>query len=342
MFAKLRIVLLMSVMAMPMCAQVKVYVWQENRVDDYVFHYRVVNSSAHAVVKFEVGRAMETDRKELVVDPRGFSPDEDLAAPDDLSIPIPLDGAVNPVGWKAGMVVEEESSESSLAWRVLDLDHTILPGATLSGFAVIVPSLDSNYRVGHWVANLDNGVRESGRLLIDSVEAPKPSATLSGEVHGCSPVSGLMQATLTGNGPWSLSWSDGYALSGVSESLVQRQVTVGTTTTFTVWSVRDVNVEGTVAGKATFTLDNPVIVRHPQGTVIAKGNSVVLTVLANTGLIGGHFQWYEGSSGNVRKRVGSDSAQFSTPSLRKTTSYWVRVGNSCGSVNSYAATIQVQ
>ena len=54
------------------------------------------------------------------------------------------------------------------------------------------------------------------------------------------------------------------------------------------------------------------------------------------------YQWYQGSKGNTSLPVGTNSATFTTPLLTQTTSYWVRVTNAGGSVDSNAVTVTVQ
>ncbi len=54
------------------------------------------------------------------------------------------------------------------------------------------------------------------------------------------------------------------------------------------------------------------------------------------------FQWYSGARGDTQSPVGgATSSSFRTPSLTSTTSYWVRVSNSAGHVDSAAATVTV-
>ena len=89
---------------------------------------------------------------------------------------------------------------------------------------------------------------------------------------------------------------------------------------------------------ATVTL---FISTQPQSQTIAPGGHVTLTVLA-----GGNgsltFQWYRGTSGATDAPIaGETSLSFATPALTETTSYWVKVSDSTGSVNSATATITV-
>jgi hypothetical protein len=56
------------------------------------------------------------------------------------------------------------------------------------------------------------------------------------------------------------------------------------------------------------------------------------------------YQWYQGASGNVSQPIPAPAgiqSSWTTPQLWATTSYWVRVSNSHGSVDSSTATMTV-
>jgi formylglycine-generating enzyme required for sulfatase activity len=53
------------------------------------------------------------------------------------------------------------------------------------------------------------------------------------------------------------------------------------------------------------------------------------------------YQWYQGAVGTTTSPVGTYSATLTTPALTATTSYWVRVSNSAGNVNSTLTTVTV-
>lgn len=79
---------------------------------------------------------------------------------------------------------------------------------------------------------------------------------------------------------------------------------------------------------------------QPVGSSIASGTTASMSVTATgTGL---QYQWFEGTSGDTAHPVaGAMSASLTTPALSATTSYWVRVLNAGGSVDSAAATVAV-
>lgn len=84
----------------------------------------------------------------------------------------------------------------------------------------------------------------------------------------------------------------------------------------------------------------PAISSQPQSVSIASNQTATLGV-GTTGT-SPTYQWYEGESGDTSHPVaGATSASFTTPALTVSTSYWVRVSNACGSVDSSAATVAV-
>lgn len=84
----------------------------------------------------------------------------------------------------------------------------------------------------------------------------------------------------------------------------------------------------------------PAISVHPSGTTIAAGQTAALSVTAlGNGLA---YQWYAGSAGDTSAPVsGATAASFTTPALNAAASYWVRVTNAGGAMDSRAAAIAV-
>lgn len=80
---------------------------------------------------------------------------------------------------------------------------------------------------------------------------------------------------------------------------------------------------------------------QPKGSTVGLGRPSQLSVKASgSGPL--TYQWFTGASGLVNFPLpGGTSANFTTSALNDTTSYWVRVSNPCGSVNSQTATVNV-
>ena len=89
--------------------------------------------------------------------------------------------------------------------------------------------------------------------------------------------------------------------------------------------------------------DPPIIlgIDQPKGSTVSLGRPANLSVKASgSGPL--TYQWFTGSTGLVNfPLAGGTSSTFTTSALNDTTSYWVRVTNPCGSVNSQTATITV-
>jgi len=84
----------------------------------------------------------------------------------------------------------------------------------------------------------------------------------------------------------------------------------------------------------------PTITTQPAGRTIASGSTADLTVTAS-GSAPLSYQWYEGAQGTTTRPVGTSSPTFRTPALTVATTYWVRVTNACGQVDSAAATVNI-
>jgi hypothetical protein len=85
----------------------------------------------------------------------------------------------------------------------------------------------------------------------------------------------------------------------------------------------------------------PIITTQPQSQTIQSGQTANLSVIAS-GSPPLSYQWYQGSSGDTSNPIGGATfSSYTTPTLTETTSYWVRVTDSCGYVNSNTATITV-
>jgi alpha-tubulin suppressor-like RCC1 family protein len=84
----------------------------------------------------------------------------------------------------------------------------------------------------------------------------------------------------------------------------------------------------------------PSITAQPHAQVINNGQTATLSVAASGFGLG--YQWYQGASGTTTNPIdGATSVNFTTPALTAAASYWVRVSNEGGTVNSATASITV-
>lgn len=84
----------------------------------------------------------------------------------------------------------------------------------------------------------------------------------------------------------------------------------------------------------------PAITSQPQSTAVPAGTGVTLSVGATgTSLT---YQWYIGTSGVTTNPINGATGASVNVAPSVTTTYWVRVSNSCGTADSASATVTVQ
>ena len=85
----------------------------------------------------------------------------------------------------------------------------------------------------------------------------------------------------------------------------------------------------------------PVITIQPADRTVSSGQSALLKIRAR-GSKPLAYQWYSGTTGSTATPIrGATSKAYTIPSLTTTTSYWARVSNRHGSVDSQSATVTV-
>jgi hypothetical protein len=188
------------------------------------------------------------------------------------------------------------------------------------------------------------------RVQIQSNASSAGAPTISSQPAAETVTSG-QTATLSvmaaGTPPLSYHWYEG--VSGDTS----HPVPAATNSTFTspplaattsYW-VQVSNAAGSVnSATATITVKQPgppTISNQPAAQTVTSGQTATLSVTAaGTGPL--VYQWYQGSSSDTSHPMpGATTSSLTTPALAATTSYWVRVGNSAGTVDSAAATVTV-
>jgi autotransporter-associated beta strand protein len=182
-----------------------------------------------------------------------------------------------------------------------------------------------------------SGGADSKPLVISSLPALAPQALTAPYRE---PLSYAIASSESGAG---VIWTAG----GLPPGLVLDPATGVVSGTPDTPGVFEVPVTVTVRGASsastvTFTItgEAPVIMRQPEAApVVEYGGRKSLGVEAS-GLPEPGFQWFEGASGDTSAPVaGANAALFTTPPLFGVASYWVRVSNISGSVDSEASVV---
>jgi Ig-like domain CHU_C associated len=112
----------------------------------------------------------------------------------------------------------------------------------------------------------------------------------------------------------------------------------------TSWSEPDFTGESvsknfTINVTATGGAMPPKINQQPTSVTVVAGKKAILRVKAAGAST---YQWYKGISGVTTRPVrGATTATFTIPSVKITSSYWVRVTNAGGSTNSKTVVVRV-
>jgi hypothetical protein len=94
-----------------------------------------------------------------------------------------------------------------------------------------------------------------------------------------------------------------------------------------------------IAGQTT-TCVAPSVATQPASQTLQYGQSTSLSV-GVSGTAPFTYQWYVGTSGTTTQPIASSNTPAISVGPTTTTKYWVRITNSCGTINSVTATITV-
>jgi hypothetical protein len=159
--------------------------------------------------------------------------------------------------------------------------------------------------------------------------------------------SSTLSVTTSGSGPFTFQWYRG-SIGDASNPIFAATAssTVVSPVTNTSYWVHVTAPCGSQDGNVTVFVNAPCtpssITTHPSFATIAPGGSATLTVVA-AGSAPISYQWYTGTSGNTGSPIVNATNASVTVSPAVTTSYWVRVSNSCNTIgnNSITAVVTV-
>jgi YD repeat-containing protein len=146
---------------------------------------------------------------------------------------------------------------------------------------------------------------------------------------------GSSTMTVVADIPSTYQWFNGStAISGATSATYVASPSVDTT-----YKVRVTGSCGTSVDSQTVTVTvckPPAITAQPVSTNALAGGTTLAVTATGTALT---YQWYQGASGTTTTPLGTSSSLTVNPS--QTTSYWVKVSGTCGSVNSNTAIVSV-
>jgi hypothetical protein len=159
-----------------------------------------------------------------------------------------------------------------------------------------------------------------------------------------------LSVTAGGSAPFTYQWYQGNSgntsnpIAGATNSTYTTPP-LNTTTSYWVRVGSCTPTQTTDSATITVTVEpcpTPQITTQPQSQNIQPNTTANLSVAATNGSPF-TYQWYRGDSGDTSNLIGgATSSSFTTPQLQTTTSYWVKVTNTCGLVVlSNTATVQV-
>jgi hypothetical protein len=157
--------------------------------------------------------------------------------------------------------------------------------------------------------------------------------------------SSSISVATSGGGPFTFQWFRGSI--GDASNPIQGATgfnTLVSPTTSTSYWVRVTAPCGSQDGGVTVFVNAPCtqssITTNPAFVTIAPGASTTLTVVA-AGTAPISYQWYTGTSGNTANPIPNATTASITVSPTVTTTYWVRVSNSCNQTGNNSTTTLV-
>ena len=159
------------------------------------------------------------------------------------------------------------------------------------------------------VDNPDGSAGELANGFTYTCGSTIPTAAVSGSATICTGGTAVVSAALTGNGPWTLTWSDGFIQGGVVSSPATRTVSPAATTTYGVTTVVDQNCAGAGSGGAAIT-----VVPRPSAAITAPAAACTgatgLVASVPNGGAGVTYAWTI-TNGTITAGAGTPNVTFS-------------------------------
>lgn len=266
-----------------------------------------------------------------------------------------LAGSLNVVAgesFSATFIVEGSPSEPQ-SWRISP--STPLPtGLSLPNIAGFENSItgtttqvgSKNVTIQAWEKpSFGGGVVQKNITIVVSAPAAASIATHPASTTINSGQTATLTVAAVGQNPLSYQWYQGNSGDtstpvGTDSASFTTPV-LNATTRYWVKVSNSITPTGVNSTTAVVTVHQPAaITTQPVSTSINTGMTASLSVSASgTGPL--TYQWYQGNSPSETTPVGTNSPNFTTPSLLATTSYWVKVTNAANTSGAKSDTATV-
>jgi DNA/RNA endonuclease G (NUC1)/fibronectin type 3 domain-containing protein len=178
----------------------------------------------------------------------------------------------------------------------------------------------------------------SASATSDPAVTPRPTITLPATINAaCGTTTVNVPFTLTGTGPWNILWSDGIAQNGITSTTSSRNVTVTGSTVLSA-IVSDASCSTGSSAVAINISSSPVITTQPTGQIVQPSQKATFTVAASGANL--HYQWFVKHANGATSAVGTDATSYTTTAEGNAT-WFVRVSNTCGSIDSDRVTATI-
>ncbi len=242
------------------------------------------------------------------------------------------------------LTVSASGYSPTFQWYVGNSGDTAnpIPGATSASYTTPVAIADTRYWVR--VTNAAGSANSNAAMVSIAIIAPLISSQPA-SIPVNSGTTTTLSVKASGTSP-GFQWyvgNSGDISNPISGAVSDSYTTPPLSDTTSYW-VRAVNTAGTAdSDTATVTVTvviAPTITSQPPSAMIFSGETATLTASASGNFLS--FQWYRGTTGNTSNPVaGATADSYTTPALTAAASYWVRIFNSAGSVDSDTATVDM-
>ncbi len=151
----------------------------------------------------------------------------------------------------------------------------------------------------------------------------------------CGPQTISIPVTLTGTGPWTIYWSDGFTQTSNTASTT-RSYNATVSTMLGIQQVADASCNASAPSPNLLQINvnsAAVITTQPHDTFVPGGSSATFTVAATGD--GLHYQWFlqNGNAGSSNP-VGTDTPSYTLSPVHGNVTVWVVITNACGTTES--------